>query len=355
MHHHSIDVEESVVKPNGYGLCRFILACWVIALCLEGQANAVTVTLEASQDNTLYEDSAGTLSNGAGEHFFVGRVGTTGGQTLRRGLIRFDVMPLIPPGATINSVELSLNASSQRGSNTGMVSLHSVLVPWGEGSSAALSSEGMGTASTDGDATWIHTHFDFAFWTNPGGDFEPQSSGSVAVASNGAQVITSTPDMVSDVQGWLDNPASNHGWLLRQVDETAAAIRFDTREHADPSVQPRLTIDFSLPPMLISPPSGIYALTQVMDAVAFFNLPQGIIPTDAEVLLDGVDASADFSSCFLSVPGTVPEGGQTVRCPELSAADIGAGMHTFEVILNLSDGSSLQQSVTWLIIANTEP
>ena len=57
-------------------------------------------------------------------------------------------------------------------------------------------------------------------------------------------------------------------------------------------------------------PSGIYALTQVMDAVAFFNLPEGVTPTDAEVLLDGVDASTDFSACFLSVPGTVSEGGR---------------------------------------------
>lgn len=329
--------------------------CLLIALYFIGQASAVTVMLEASQDNTLYEDSAGALSNGAGEHFFVGRVGPTGGQTLRRGLLRFEVSSLIPPGATINSVELHLHASSQRGSSTGMVSLHSVLAPWGEGSSMALAAEGMGADSTNGDATWLHTYFDVASWTNPGGDFTPQSSGSVAVASNGPQVIASTPEMVADVQGWLDNPALNHGWLLRQADETAAAIRFDTRENADTNVRPRLTIDFSLPPILISPPSGIYALTQMMDAVAFFNLPAGVTPTSAAVLLDGVDASADFSSCFLSVPGTVTDGGQTVRCPDLSAADIGQGIHTFEVILNLSDGSVIQQSVTWIIIANTEP
>jgi hypothetical protein len=163
--------------------------------------------------------------------------------------------------------------------------------------------------------------------------------------------------MVADVQGWLDNPLSNYGWLLRQVDETTPAIRFDTREHADPSVRPRLTIDFALPPLLISPPSGIYALTQQMDAVAFFNLPEGVTPTGASVLLDGVDASTNLAPCFLSAPGTVSEdeGGQTVRCPDLSAAQIGPGTHTLEVILNLSDGSSIQQSVTWLIIANTEP
>ena len=48
--------------------------------------------------------------------------------------------------------------------------------------------------------------------------------------------------MVADVQAWLDNPASNFGWLVLG-DETAIATakRFDTRESASP---PMLTIEF---------------------------------------------------------------------------------------------------------------
>ena len=43
--------------------------------------------------------------------------------------------------------------------------------------------------------------------------------------------------MVADVQSWLDNPASNFGWLVLG-DETAIATakRFDTRESASPPV-----------------------------------------------------------------------------------------------------------------------
>ena len=49
--------------------------------------------------------------------------------------------------------------------------------------------------------------------------------------------------MVADVQSWLDNPASNFGWLVLG-DETAIATakRFDTRESASP---PMLTIEFT--------------------------------------------------------------------------------------------------------------
>ena len=49
--------------------------------------------------------------------------------------------------------------------------------------------------------------------------------------------------MVADVQSWLDNPASNFGWLVLG-DETAIATakRFDTRESASPPV---LTIEYT--------------------------------------------------------------------------------------------------------------
>ena len=51
---------------------------------------------------------------------------------------------------------------------------------------------------------------------------------------------------------WLDNPASNFGWLVLG-DETAVATakRFDTRESASP---PMLTIEFTP-----RPESGAFA------------------------------------------------------------------------------------------------
>lgn len=198
---HSICAEERIVRSYAYGLCRFLLACGVIALCMAGQAGAVTLTLEASQGNTLYENAEGALSNGAGEHFFVGRVGPRAGRTLRRGLIQFDVAGFIPPGSVINRVDLFLNASSLRGSSMGTVLLHPVLVPWGEWLSVAPGVEGGGGAAQTGDATWLHTHFNTVLWATPGGDFDPAPSGSVAVISNGPQMIASTVDMVANVQG----------------------------------------------------------------------------------------------------------------------------------------------------------
>ena len=91
----------------------------------------VSVTLEPSEDNTIYDLGDGTRSNGAGEHIFAGnnRIGSS-----RRILIAFDVSGNIPAGATINSVSLTLNVSNtMAGPET--VELHRVFADWGEGGS----------------------------------------------------------------------------------------------------------------------------------------------------------------------------------------------------------------------------
>ena len=49
--------------------------------------------------------------------------------------------------------------------------------------------------------------------------------------------------MIADVQSWLDNPATNFGWLvLGDESASATAKRFDTRESASPPV---LTIEYT--------------------------------------------------------------------------------------------------------------
>jgi hypothetical protein len=65
------------------------------------------------------------------------------------------------------------------------------------------------------------------------------------VAGEGSFTWGSTPALIADVQAWLDAPASNHGWiLLGGEDAPATAKRFDSREAADPSAQPRLVVEF---------------------------------------------------------------------------------------------------------------
>lgn len=65
------------------------------------------MTLAPDRDNTLYEDPAGTLSNGAGQFIFAG---VTNDGFVRRAVLYFDLTSgNIPAAAIIDSVRLTLN------------------------------------------------------------------------------------------------------------------------------------------------------------------------------------------------------------------------------------------------------
>ena len=203
-------------------------------------ASAGIVNINPSKDNTLYEYDPldGDRSNALGFHFFAGE---TGMNELRRGVLAFDIAGNIPFGSTITAVSLSINMSRTPTNTAYVMELHRLLADWGEGTSVAPGEEGDGAPATPNDATWRHRFFDTIFWSAQGGDFSATVSASQLVGPVG-QYTWSSAQMVADVQAWLDNPASNFGWLVLG-DETAIATakRFDTRESTSP---PMLTIEF---------------------------------------------------------------------------------------------------------------
>jgi hypothetical protein len=209
-------------------------------LASQNSSAQLQANINAQKDNTLYEDAAGGLSNGAGESFFAGRTGPNAQQKLRRGLIAFDLAGNIPAGAIVDSVKLRLSMS-QTTSGPQPIRLHRVLADWGEGTSNT--SAGNGAPATSGDATWIHRFFNTSLWTNAGGDFAAAASGSQTVGSIGIYVWNSTPQMVADVQMWLNAPASNFGWLvLGNESGSQTAKKFDSRENSNPANRPVLTV-----------------------------------------------------------------------------------------------------------------
>jgi hypothetical protein len=83
---------------------RYLLIITLFLGCLP--LHAEVIELLPDQDNTLYEDAEGEVSNGAGKGLFFGKVGPDGDELLRRALVRFD-LSAIPSNAVINSVEVS--------------------------------------------------------------------------------------------------------------------------------------------------------------------------------------------------------------------------------------------------------
>lgn len=218
-------------------LIRTIQALGFVAL-VAAPTLADSVSLVSNKDNTLYETTAGSTSNGAGNFLFAGRNSQTA-NSIRRGLLAFD-LSAIPAGSTINSVTLTLHQDSSNPADSS-VSLHRLLEGWGEGTSSGL---GNGAAATPGDATWLHRSFNSVLWSTPGGAFAPASA-STTIGGTGF-FAWSSPTLIADVQSFVNNPASNFGWLLRGDEATlSSAKRFHTREETSAAFRPNLSIDYT--------------------------------------------------------------------------------------------------------------
>jgi spore coat protein A len=225
---------------------RRLLALLPAIACAFG-AQAASVDIPASKDNTLYESASGSLSNGVGAHFFAGRSGQVSG-SLRRGLLAFDVAGSVPAGSTVTAVTLHLymsRTSAEAGARS--VTLRRALASWGEGTSNDNAQEGDGAAATTGDATWIHRFYNTQLWSVPGGDFSGAVSASTSVNAVG-DYTWSGAGLVADVQGWLDTPAGNFGWVVLGDESTlTTAKRFETRETSTVAQRPRLSVTFNPP------------------------------------------------------------------------------------------------------------
>lgn len=282
----------------------------LVGLAAAGQAAAESATLAPAMDATLYEDAEGDLANGAGSYLFVGR---TAQPLTRRALLAFDIAGAVPAGSTITSVTLQLEVSRVSDAAEQTVRMHRVTEPWGEGASTAPGEEGSGTAAAPGDATWIHRSYPNDPWLTAGGSFVPSASAQRAIGNVGSHAFSSTPQLVDDVQSWLDDPSANFGWILVMADTpNGTAKRFNSRENADAGSRPRLEIEYL-------PASGSLDTLYYLPAAAKAAGAQGsFFVTDLDLQNSGADpatyqllwlprgqnnSTPDASDAFILGPG----------------------------------------------------
>jgi len=236
-------------------ILTFLLAASTAAMAAAAPS---MLTVNPSRDGTLYEDGGGVIANGAGIWMFTGLTGANAGNILRRTIVAFD-LSAIPPGSTVQSVEVSFTIDAQLppGASPGTATLHRVTSDWGEGASVAPGPQGGGGTALTGDATWIHTFFDTQTWSTPGGDFQATPTASAGFG-NGPETLTftPTPELIAEVQGWVNAPASNFGWMLIGDESSGQnARRIASRENTG-SPPPSMTITFLAAPAG-SPPASV--------------------------------------------------------------------------------------------------
>jgi hypothetical protein len=185
-----------------------------------------------------------------------------------RALFKFDIAGAIPPGSRIQSVQLRfwmVYAPQDPEANPSGFELHRLLVPWVQGTGTnqpGLFPGTLGRPALPGEPCWEFRQTPDVPWGLPGGapgvDFAAEPSGFMLDVVNRPNetytVIEISNRLVADVQLWLDNPAANHGWLLKATDESLAwtAKRFLTPESGLDNY-PRLEIQYLPPPRLEGP------------------------------------------------------------------------------------------------------
>ncbi len=238
----------------------------IVACAVSVPAYAASVTITSNHDTTMFKAN-GSNSLGAGIGMYAGTDGN-GAAGSHRALVSFDIAGSVPAGSTITGVSLGLTLGAVAGGSAPgsgdatprEIDLHRVTTAWGEGTAGVggtqIGGTGQGFAASTGDATWTDSAFPSTAWATPGGggDFSGTVSASQIVGNppNFTTQFTwgSTASMISDVQSWLNTPATNFGWVLINTDETDAKTfrAFFTREAATVPSQaafvPALTITY---------------------------------------------------------------------------------------------------------------
>lgn len=218
----------------------FMLLVWLAAI--DGKGDSVTLTPVA--DTSLFQKFPG---NNVGGSMSLAS-GDTATEDPARALVRFLPSTSIPSGVTVTGARLEMSVVRTITSAPTVFDVHRLLVDWGEGNKGAGQVIGAGQPASDGEATWEMRFHPTVAWNVPGGsagsDYAAVSSASAELVNQGVLTFASTVILVSDVQAWIDNPASNFGWLVKARHEfsTTSARRFGSREH--PDGPPRLVVDY---------------------------------------------------------------------------------------------------------------
>ncbi len=236
-------------------------------------ASADTISLHPARDNTLYDSASGDESNGAGNSIFVG---LNSRSDLRRAVLAFDIAGALPEEATIESAELHLTVLNAPTLDPVPLDVHRLLADWGEGGSVA--GGGGGVAPDTLDATWLHTFYPKSFWDTPGGDFDPVAHASGMTVGAGTFVWADSA-LAVDVQSWLDDPASNFGWLLLGDEVTpSTSRRIHSRESFDPDSWPSLVLQYRTEPSSIDETTWGHAKSLYFESTKGSVRPSGARP-----------------------------------------------------------------------------
>ncbi|HIV72895.1 MAG TPA: cadherin domain-containing protein [Candidatus Aquabacterium excrementipullorum] len=148
----------------------------------------------------------------------------TGGQA--RMFLKFD-LSMIPAGSTINSVTLYLQITTSNTFTSATFDLHKILTSWSE------------------SATWGDINGTFPESPN---NVSVSTATDASITDGGAKnyTIASTANLISTVQGWVNDSSTNNGWFTTNGGYQSRNS-FASSENATQAYRPKIVIDYTLP------------------------------------------------------------------------------------------------------------
>ena len=287
--------------------------------------SADSLILILSADTAIYGDAGRTDSNaGLSPQLPSGGRGSMIDGDPVRILIKSDLASQLPTGSRITDASLSLHVARipGGGAQAATFGLHRMLVPWIEGRALA-GNPGAGDVQ-NGEPTWNNRAHPDTPWGTPGGEpgvdftaiavttrlFPGTSTAGNRVAFN------FTAAGIAELQAMLDDPSTNHGWMLKADAENEATPKtarlFTSKDNLTQDAvalanRPSLSVTFT--PPAASPPSD-----------ATITFPTNGTPTlsftrDAGVAYE-VESTSTLSpmdwTLFSSVPASSPGGLESI-------------------------------------------
>lgn len=163
-----------------------------------------------------------------------GTLGANAGRMRSRVLVRFDLGGF-PAGLQVETAFVRWEVTREPVvPPVARFGLHRVLVGWEEGRGTG----GLpgGEAALAGESTWGSKAYGTLNWSEPGMglgvDYQAIPDATEEVSGQGMYEFEVGAQGVATIQGWIEDPSRNHGWLLRTEDESVArsARRWGSRE-----------------------------------------------------------------------------------------------------------------------------
>jgi hypothetical protein len=208
-----------------------------------------------------------------------------------RALLRFD-LSTVPPHSVIQSAQLQLTVTRvPRSPANSDFSLYRLLRPWDVSANWTFSTTGSPWAGPGASA---------------GNDFLATPTATRFITGGGPYDFGPVSLLTADVQLWANDPAANHGWLLKSENESAGGTARHFGSSETPQA-PRLVIDYGAPapsPVLINPSVAGNIFTFQFTAAPgwIYRVEAQTDPGGSWTTITNAEAGAATSPVLISVP-----------------------------------------------------